>query len=73
MSFQLQMEQMSGYLAARFTGAGVADEAWLQFESIAEHCKRTKNNKLLIDGTRAEANSSIVDRYLAAEKAVIFA
>jgi len=48
MSLQLQMEQMSDYLAARFTGAGVPEEASQQFELIAEHCKRTKNDKLLI-------------------------
>jgi hypothetical protein len=73
MSLQLQMEQMSGYLAARFTGAGVAEEGWRQFESIAEHCKRTKNNKLLIDGTQAEVKPSLVDRFLTAKRTLIFA
>jgi hypothetical protein len=46
MSFQIQMEQMPGYLAARFIGAGVPGEASLQFESIALHCKHTNNDKL---------------------------
>jgi len=41
MSLQLQMEQKSGYLAARFIGAGEPEDVWRQFESIAEHCKRT--------------------------------
>jgi hypothetical protein len=73
MSLQLQMEQMPGYLVARFTGAGVAEEGWRQFESIAEQCKRTKNNKLLIDGTRAEVKPSLVDRFLTARRTLIFA
>jgi len=54
MSIQLGMEEMPGYLAARFSGSGVAEEVWRQFELIAEHCKRAKNNKLLIDTTGAE-------------------
>ncbi len=72
MSILLQMEQMSGYLAARFTGAGVPEEVWRQFESIAEHCKRTKNNKLLIDATGAVGKVSVVDIFLAAEESRIF-
>lgn len=55
MSFQLQMEQMPGYLAAGFTGAGTAEEVWRQFELIAEECKRTKNKKLLIVGLELRA------------------
>ena len=51
MSFQLQMEQMSGYLAARFIGIGLRGEASQQFELIAERCKLTHNDKLLIDTT----------------------
>lgn len=73
MSFQLQMEQMPGYLAARFIGSGVAEEAWRQFVSIAERCKRTKNNKLLIDITKAEGKLSVIEKYLAAEESLIFA
>jgi hypothetical protein len=73
MSFQLQMEQMPGYLAARFTGAGAPDEVWRQYELIAEHCDRTKNRKLLIDTTGAEAKISIVDRYRVGERLEIFA
>ena len=58
MSLKFEMEQMPGYLAARFTGAGVAEEVWRQFELIAEHCKGAKNNKLLIDTTGAEGEIS---------------
>jgi hypothetical protein len=63
MSIQLQMEQMPSYLAARFIGAGEAEEVWRQFESISEYCKHTMNNKLLIDYTGAKLNISIVDRF----------
>src|SRR5262245_13394734 len=73
MNFQLQIEQMPSYLVARFIGAGVADEIWPQFESIAEHCKYTKNNKVLIDVTRAEAKFSLLDRFLGGGSARIFA
>ena len=73
MSVQLQTEQMPGYLAARFTGAGVAEDVWRHFDFIAEHCKRTKNNKLLIDTTRAEGEISLVERFLVAKRALAFA
>ena len=73
MSVQLEMEQMPGYLAARFIGSGVAEEVWRQFELIAEHCKRAKDHKLLIDITGAEGKLSIVEKYLAAEESRIFA
>ena len=73
MSFQLQMEQMPGYLAARFAGAAVTGEGTRQFESIAEHCKRTKNNKLLIDTTEYDVKASTLDRFLLGEKSQIFA
>jgi hypothetical protein len=72
MSIQLQMEQRPGYLAARFIGAGVVEEVWRQFESVAEHCKRTKNDKLLVDVRGAEANISLIDRFQIAEESQIF-
>jgi len=72
MSFQLQMEQMPGYLAARFNGAGAPNEVWRQFELIAEHCDRTKNRKLLIDTTGAEAKISVTDRFHVGEELEIF-
>jgi len=70
---QLQMEEKPDYLVARFIGSGVAEEAWPQFELIAENCKRTKNDKLLIDATRAEVKVSLVERFLTAKRTVIFA
>ena len=73
MSVQLEMEQMPGYLAARFIGSGVAEEVWRQFELIAEHCKRAKDHNLLIDITRAEGKISVIEKYLAAEESRIFA
>ena len=73
MSLQHKMEQMPGYLAARFTGAGVPEEAWRQFELIAENCKRTSNNKLLIDTTGFDAKVSVVDRFFLGTSLRIFA
>ena len=73
MSIQLHMEQMPDYLAARFTGVGVAEEVWRQFKFIAEHCRRAKGDKLLIDITRAEGEVSVIEKYLAAEESQIFA
>ena len=75
MSIQLQMEQMPGYLAARFIGVGVGGEASQQFELIAEHCKLTNNDKLLIDTTRydVDVKISLVDRFLLGERLGIFA
>jgi hypothetical protein len=73
MNFQIQMEQMSGYLAARFIGAAEPGEGTQQFESIAEHCKRTKNDKLLIDTTRFDIKISVTNGYFAGERAEIFA
>ena len=73
MSVQLQMEQMSGYLAARFIGAGVPGEASEQFESIAEHCKRAKSDKLLIDITGYDVKASVLDRFLFGERLLAFA
>src|SRR5262245_59258775 len=73
MSLQLRMEEKPDYLVASFIGSGVVEEAWSQFELIAENCKRKKNNKLLIDATRAEVKVSLVERFLSAERTLIFA
>jgi hypothetical protein len=73
MSFQLQMVQMPGYLAARLIGVGVPGEVSQQFESIAEHCERTKNDKLLIDTTGYDVKVSFMDRFLFGEKLLVFA
>jgi hypothetical protein len=73
MGIQLQMEQMCGYLAARFIGMGEVGEASEQFESIAEHCKLTKNGKLLIDTTRYDVKVSVIDRFSFGTSSQIFA
>jgi len=73
MSLQIQMKQMPGFLAARFTGMGAPVEVSQQFESIAEHCKRTMNNKLLIDTTGFDLKLSTLDRFHLGERAQIFA
>ena len=67
------MEQMPGYLAARFIGMGAPGEASERFESIAEHCNLTKNNKLLIDTTRYDVTVSVVDRFFLGTSLLIFA
>jgi hypothetical protein len=73
MSIQLQMEQMPGYLAARFIGAGAPAEGPQQAELIAEHCKRTNNDKLLVDTTGVALKISFADRFFAGKRWRIFA
>ena len=73
MCFEIQIEETPDYLAARFIGAGTADEASRQFESIAERCKRANKNKLLLDFTEASGKISLAERYFFAEKALVFA
>ena len=73
MNIQFQVEEMNGYLAVRFTGAGDTEEAWRQFGQIAEYCKRTNKNKLLIDFTGANVKISFADRYFLGDNARIFA
>jgi hypothetical protein len=73
MSIQFQIEEMPGYLAANFIGAGTAEDAWRQFELIAEHCKRANKNKLLLNFTEYRADVSLHERYLLVERATIFA
>jgi hypothetical protein len=72
MSIGLQMENASGYMIARFTGEGKAEEVLLNFEQILEQCKRTNNKKLLIDCTDAKTDISTVDMYEQGEGAKLF-
>jgi hypothetical protein len=72
MSVQLQIEETPGYLAARYTGAGTAEEAWRQFELIARRCKRANKNKLLLNFTEAHGKISLAERYFLGRKAQIF-
>ena len=78
MSVQLQIEEMSGYLAARFVGEGVANDVLQQFAFIAEHCKRANFKRLLIDVTAAHNKNSIgavsrLIRFNFADKSQVFA
>jgi hypothetical protein len=74
MNFQLQTEQMSGYLAARFVGVAVAGEGSRHYVAIAEHCKCTKNDKLLIDITGFEViKPNITNKFYAGERMLVFA
>jgi hypothetical protein len=73
MGIQLQFEQMSGYLTARFIGAGEPGEVTAQFESIAAHCDLTKNDKLLIDTTGYDVKVSFIQRFLLGERSQVFA
>jgi hypothetical protein len=73
MSVQLQIEEMSGYLKARFNGASATEEAERQFELLAEKCKCTNKNKLLLDFTEVPADVSLVDRYALGKRTLIFA
>jgi hypothetical protein len=73
MSIKLQMENARGYMVARFTGEGKAEEALLNFEQIAEQCKSANNKKLLIDCTEAKTDdASIVDMYEQGKGAQLF-
>lgn len=74
MSFQLQMEQMSGYLAVRFIGEAEPGEGARQFESIAEHCKLTNNDRLLIEATEFKViKPYIAEKFFVGERLGIFA
>jgi hypothetical protein len=72
MSIQFQIEEMPGHLAAKFTGAGKAEEVWRRYELIAERCKRANKNKLLLDFTEAYVEASLADKYILGEQAQIF-
>ena len=73
MSVQLQIDEMPGYLKARFIGAGATEEVERQFESLAEKCKSTRKNKLLLDFTEVPADISLVDRYELGRRTLVFA
>jgi hypothetical protein len=73
MSIQVQIEEMPGYLAANFIGVGTVEDAWRQFELIAEQCKRANKNKLLLNFTEYRADVFLHEKYLLVERATIFA
>jgi hypothetical protein len=73
MSVQFQIEEMPGYLAARFTGAGATEEDEQQFELIVEACERANIDRLLLDFTMVPEELSFANRYFVEEGAEIFA
>jgi hypothetical protein len=73
MSVQLQIEELPGYLVARFIGEGEMEEIWQRFGFIAEECKRANRKKLLADFTGHYGPITFVDRYFLGEKAQVFA
>lgn len=72
MSFELQIEEMPGYLAARLIGDWAAEDIWGQFEFFVERCKLTKHDKLLIDGRGSPMTLSGLDAFFLGEKSQIF-
>jgi len=72
-SIQVQMEQLHGYLATRFTGVGPLRVVSQEFKLITERCKLTNNDKLLIDTTGFDVKVTLVDRFLLGERLGIFA
>ena len=73
MGVQLQIEEIPGYLKARFNGATTTEEAGQQFKLLAEKCKSTNKNKLLLDFTGVPADISLVDRYELGKRTLVFA
>jgi hypothetical protein len=73
MSVQLQIEEIPSYLKARFDGASTIEEAKQQFTLLAEKCKGTNKNKLLLDFTTVPANISLADRYALGRLTLVFA
>src|SRR5215470_14266745 len=70
---QLHIEEVPGYLKARFNGANTTEEVERQFKLLAEKCKSTKKHKLLLDFTGVPANISLVDRYELGKRTLVFA
>jgi hypothetical protein len=73
MSVRLQIEEMPGYLKATFNGATTTEEVGRQFESLAEKCRCTNKNKLLLDFTEVPADISLADRYDLGKRTLVFA
>lgn len=71
-NFQIQIEQRSGYLVARFIGPAEVSEVLRYFEEIAEHCRRARKNKLLVDITGFDVKLTVTTRFLAGEGLEIF-
>ena len=63
MSYDFQIEEMPGYLAARLIGDWTAEALWGRFEFIVEQCNLTGHDKLLIDGSGAQMSVSRLDAF----------
>jgi hypothetical protein len=72
MSAQLQIDETPDYLEARFIGAGKTEKIEREFELLAEKCKLSNKNKLLLDLTGLPSDLSLVDIYFLGEKALVF-
>jgi hypothetical protein len=72
MSVQFHIEEMPGYLAARFVGAVVTEEDEQQFELIVEACELANTDRLLLDFTTVPEELFLADRYFLGEGAQIF-
>ena len=70
MDIQLQIQEMPDYIAVRFTGP--MKQAGSELALIAEHCKRARKNKLLLDFTETHGDLSLADRHHLGDKAEIF-
>jgi hypothetical protein len=73
MSVQLQLEDKPGYLKASFAGACAKEEVERHFKSLAEKCKSSKKNKLLLDFTEVPLDISLVDLYELGKMTLVFA
>jgi len=72
MSAIVQVDETPDYLGARFIDGCAMEEIAREFESLAEKCKCTNKNRLLLDLTGLPANFSLVDAYLIGERALAF-
>jgi hypothetical protein len=72
MSLRLTMAKHPDHLVAKFTGDGGLDEVNAQFGSLADHCRKAKLSRLLIDMRAIKRFPSISERYQAGERAVVF-
>jgi hypothetical protein len=72
MSIRLTMVKHPDHLVAKFTGDGGLDEVSAQFGSIADHCRKAKLRRLLIDIRAIKRVPSVSARYQAGERAVVF-
>ena len=73
MSIQFQIDEKPGYLKARFIGTGAPEEIERQFKSLAEKCKSSKKNKVLLDFTEVPSHISLVDSYELGKRTLVFA